>query len=82
MNNHIVYDIAQWIVYNIEDLSLQYMDSESMLPLEVYLMNRAVVLFKEKYNPEEIRSSFSDYRIQVILDFYQEERDESTDSLH
>lgn len=80
--NDIIYEVAEWIVYNIEDLSLQYMEAESFLPLELYIMNRAAVAMQGKYNSIEIEQAFDDYRVQTIIDFFREERDEQTDSLH
>jgi hypothetical protein len=80
--NDIVYEIAEWIVYNIEDLSLQYMEAESFLPLELYIMNRAAVALRGKYNSIEIEQAFDDHRVQTIIDFFREERDEQTDTIH
>lgn len=77
-----VHDVAEWIVYNIEDLCFQYVEAESSLPLELYIMNRAATALKHKYNSLEIAEIFEDQRIQTIISFYQEERSESTDSLH
>lgn len=78
----IVYTIAEWIVYNIEDLSLQYMEAESILPFEVYIMNRTSVAFRDKYSSYEIEEVFDDQRIQTIIDFFREERNEQKDSIH
>lgn len=80
--NDTVLEVAKWIVYNIEDLSLRYVDSATVLPFEVFIMNNAALHFKDKYTSMDIEEVFEDNRIQVIIDFYQEERDESTDSLH
>lgn len=81
-NSNLVYDIAEWIVYNIEDLCLQYVEIESPLPLEIYLMNRAVMAFKDKEDSIEVRAAFGDNRIQTIINFYSEDRDEFEDQVH
>lgn len=78
----LVYDVAEWIVYNIEDLCFQYVEAESNLPLELYIMNRAAVALRSKYSSIEIEEAFNDYRIKTIIDFYQEDIDESKDSIH
>lgn len=81
MNNN-VYTIAEWIVYNIEDLSLQYMEAESFLPFEIYILNRATVAMQNTLNKFEVEEAFDDYRIQTIIDFYKEERNEQEDQIH
>lgn len=81
MSDH-VYDLADWLVHNIEDLSLQYMEAETSLPVEAYLMNRAVMAFQDKLPPIEVRAAFEDHRIQTIISFYCEGRDESEDKVH
>lgn len=81
MSDH-VYDIADWLVHNIEDLSIQFMDAETSLPIEAYLANRAVMAFQNRLTPIEVRAAFDDHRIQVIVSFYCEGRDESEDSVH
>lgn len=81
MSDH-VYDVAHWIVHNIEDLSLQYMEAETSLPIEAYLMNRAVVAFQEKLHPRDVREAFEDNRVRSIISFYCEDRDEQADKIH
>ena len=61
MNNN-VYTIAEWIVYNIEDLSLQYMEAESFLPFEIYILNRATVAMQNTLNKFEVEEAFDDLR--------------------
>jgi len=79
--NH-VYDVAEWIVYNIEDLGQQYNESESSLSFFYYIKSRAAVALQHKYTPREIDEIFNDSRIKIVIDFYEEDIDESTDSLH
>lgn len=82
INDSDIYDVAQWIVYSIEDLGLQFMESESSLPFELYIRNRAVVHFQAKYRPDEVHEIFEDHRVQTIINFFEEGRDELSDSLH
>lgn len=82
INDEHVEDVGRWIVYNIEELSLQYMEAESSLPFELYIRNRAVVAFQNKFQPGEVREIFDDHRIQIIISFFQEDRDEFSDQIH
>jgi len=77
-----VYNVAEWIIYNIEDLSYQYIESGSSLSFFSYIKNRTSVALKDKYTPEEIQNIFKDGRIKIIIKFYEEDIDESEDSLH
>jgi len=79
--NH-VYDVAEWIVYNIEDLGHQYMESASPLPFSIYVKNRVAVAMQHKYSTQDIENIFNDDRIKAVINFYQEDIDESKDTLH
>ncbi len=79
--NH-VYDVAEWIVYNIEDLGHQYNESGSSLSFFYYIKSRVAVALQHKYNTRDIDEIFNDNRIKTVIDFYEEDRDESKDSVH
>ena len=79
--NHI-YDIAEWIVYNIEDLTEGFVESESPLSFSNYIKSRVATSLQLKYDPQQINTAFDDERIKTIISFYEEERDESEDTLH
>lgn len=79
--NH-VYDVAEWIVYNIEDLGFQYNESGSSLSFFYYVKSRVAVALQDKYSTEEINNIFNDDRIKTVIEFYQGDIDESTDTLH
>lgn len=79
--NH-VYDVAEWIVYNIEDLGTNYVESESSLSFTSYIQSRAATALQNKYTPRELQEIFEDERIKKIIEFYEEAPDESEDTLH
>lgn len=77
-----IYDIAQWVVHNIEDLSIGYMNSNSLMSFAGYIKARAATSLQYIYNSKEVDDAFDDDRIKVIISFFEESRDESKDSLH
>lgn len=76
------YDVAEWIVYNIEDLAHQYNVSGSHLSFFYYIKSRVATALQLKYSTQTINEIFGDNRIKTIIDFYEEDRDESADKIH
>lgn len=81
-NQNEVYDVAEWIVYNIKELGHQYNESGSSLSFFYYIKSRVAVSLQLKYPTNVIDDIFGDDRIKTIIQFYEEDGDESEDQIH
>ena len=68
MTDQQIYEVAEWLVYNVETLSARYKYSYSHMNKEDALMY--ILAESKKYSYPDMALAFQDERVRIVLDRY------------
>ncbi len=67
MTEQDIYDIAEYVVRNINTLRFEHTATNAATPFKDFLLNRVISDLLYKYTNHEIKLAFEDSRVQYLI---------------